>query len=148
MLRLAATIGVLLDVLDALVAVSSDMPRLRAAPIAQEMLKLMGGLYRAGAQDIQHLSLDLLAHQKPRMPRDHTLAHDDLQREAARVAALEETDARPAPPSSRPRAVWPSRASGSCAWRRPCATMRRRKRRSGRWIFPRSKPLGCTIRAS
>ncbi len=93
-MRLAAMIGVLLDVLDALVAVSSDMPRLRAAPIAQEMLMHMGGLYRAGALDIQHLSLDLLAHKRPRMPADHTLAHDALQREAARVAALEEIDAQ------------------------------------------------------
>ena len=64
-MRLAAMIGVLLDVLDALVAVQSDMPRLRAAPIAQMMLTHMGGLYRAGALDIQHLSLDLLAHKKP-----------------------------------------------------------------------------------
>jgi uncharacterized membrane protein YccC len=92
-LRLAATIGVLLDAFDALVAVQSDMPRLRAAPAAQTMLTRMGVLYRAGALDIQHLSLDLLAHRKPRMPADHSLAHEALQREAARVAALEETDA-------------------------------------------------------
>jgi uncharacterized membrane protein YccC len=92
-LRLAATIGVLLDVLDALVAAQSDMARLRAAPAAKTMLARMGVLYRAGALDIQHLSLDLLAHEKPRLPADHTLAHEALQREAARVVELEEIDA-------------------------------------------------------
>jgi uncharacterized membrane protein YccC len=91
--RLAATIAVQLDALDALVAVQCEMPRLREAPSARTLLARMGVLYRAGALDLEHLSLDLLAHQTPRLPADHSLAHDALQREAERLAAHAETPA-------------------------------------------------------
>lgn len=89
--RLAATIGILLDAFDALVAAQCDLPHLRVAPIARTLLSRIGVLLRAAALDLQHLSLDLLAHETPRLPADHSLARDALRREADRVIALEET---------------------------------------------------------
>ncbi len=61
-LRLAATIGVMLDVFDDLLASTCDLPRLRKTPDAGKLLARIGLLLRAGALDIQRLSLDLLAH--------------------------------------------------------------------------------------
>lgn len=90
--RLAATIGVLLDVLDALVAAQCDLPRLRADPAAKTLLKRVGVLLRAAALDIQHLSLDLLAHEAPRLPADHSLAREATRREADRLEALEDVN--------------------------------------------------------
>jgi uncharacterized membrane protein YccC len=90
--RLAATIGILLDAFDALVAAQCDLPQLRAAPGAQRLLARIGILLRASALDLQHLSLDLLAHKAPRLPPDHSVARDAMRREAFRVIALEETN--------------------------------------------------------
>jgi uncharacterized membrane protein YccC len=89
-IRLAATIGIELDVFDALVAAQSDLPQLRAAPAAQTLLARLGILLRAGALDLQHLSLDLLAHKAPRLPADHSVARDAMHREAVRVMAQDE----------------------------------------------------------
>jgi uncharacterized membrane protein YccC len=89
--RLAATIGILLDAFDALVAAQCDLPRLRAAPSAQKLLARIGILLRASALDLQHLSLDLLAHKTPRLPADHSVARDAMRREAFRLIGLEET---------------------------------------------------------
>ena len=88
-LRLAATVGVQLDVFDDLVASTCDMPRLRAAPGAARLLARVVLLLRAAALDIQRLSLDLIAHRAPRLPPDHSLAFEALQREAARILSLD-----------------------------------------------------------
>ena len=89
--RLAATIGIELDAFDALVAAQCDLPQLRAAPETQKLMARIGILLRAGALDLQHLSLDLLAHKAPRLPADHSVARDAMRREAFRVMALEDT---------------------------------------------------------
>ena len=89
--RLAATIGVLLDVFDALVAAQCDLPRLRAAPFARTLLTRIGVLLRAAALDIQHLSLDLLAHREPSLPADHSIARDAMRREVQRLLDLADT---------------------------------------------------------
>jgi uncharacterized membrane protein YccC len=89
---LAATIGILLDTFDALVAAQCDLPRLRRALVARTLLSRIGVLARATAIDLQHLSLDLVAHRTPRLPPDHSLAREAVRREADRVSALAETD--------------------------------------------------------
>lgn len=90
-MRLAATIGLLLDVFDALVASLADMPDLREAAGAQTLLQRIGIVIRASAIDLQHLSIELLRHETPTLPRDHGLAFSAAEREAARVIALDET---------------------------------------------------------
>ena len=89
--RLAATIGVLLDAFDALVASLCQLPDLRAMKSARNLLKRIGIVLRAGALDLQHLSLDLIYNKTPKLPPDHSLAHDAAMREAERVIALPET---------------------------------------------------------
>jgi uncharacterized membrane protein YccC len=85
--RLAASIGLMLDTLDALVAAQCDLPELRRLPAAEEWMRRVGVLLRATALDIQHLSLDLLAHRAPSLPKDHQLARDAVRREGERLAA-------------------------------------------------------------
>jgi uncharacterized membrane protein YccC len=92
-IRLAATIGILLDTFDALVAAQCDLPRLRAAPAAKTLLTRIGVLIRATAIDLQHLSIDMLAHAIPHLPADHQLARDAVRREADKVSQDPGTDA-------------------------------------------------------
>ena len=80
--RLAATIGVLLDAFDALVASLCHLPDLRNMKAARMLLKRIGVLLRAGALDLQHLSLDLIYNKTPKLPPDHSLAYDSAVREA------------------------------------------------------------------
>jgi uncharacterized membrane protein YccC len=87
-LRLAATIGLMLDVFDALVAALCDIPKLRETPEAATLLARVAVLLRAGALDIQRLSLDLLAHREPKLPPDHAIAFNAAQKEADRLLAL------------------------------------------------------------
>ncbi len=89
--RLAATIGILLDTLDTLVAAQCDLPHLRDALVTRTLIERIGVLLRAAALDLQHLSLDLLANRSPSLPADHSLARDATHREAMRVVALQET---------------------------------------------------------
>jgi uncharacterized membrane protein YccC len=88
-LRLAATIGLMLDVFDALVAALCDIPKLRRTPEATTLLARIAVLLRAGSLDIQRLSLDLLAHREPKLPPDHAIAFNAAQREADRLLALD-----------------------------------------------------------
>ena len=87
-IRLAATIGLLLDVFDALVASLADLPELRENPEAKGLLQRIGIVIRAAAIDLQHLSIDLLRHESPSLPRDHGRAFAAAEREAARILAL------------------------------------------------------------
>lgn len=88
--RLAATIGILLDVFDALVATVSEMPDLRKMPAAATLLRRIGVVMRAAALDLQHLSLDVLQHSRPSLPPDHSLAFDAMRREADKLLAQAE----------------------------------------------------------
>jgi len=83
-LRLAATIGILLDAFDALVAAQCDVSRIRAAPASASLLKRGRAALRLGALDLDHLSLEILTTGRPTLPPDHQLAIDALGREAAR----------------------------------------------------------------
>ena len=91
--RLAASIGLMLDTLDALVAAQCDLPELRRLPAAAEWMRRVDILIRATALDVQHLGLDLLAHRAPALPRDHQLARDSVRREGLRLIADEDTPA-------------------------------------------------------
>jgi len=82
--RLAATIGILLDAFDALVAAQSDMARIRETPNSSALLSHIVEALRVGALDLNHLSLEILRTDRPRLPPDHQLAIDALAREAAR----------------------------------------------------------------
>jgi uncharacterized membrane protein YccC len=84
-LRLAATIGILLDTLDALVAAHIELAELRASEATATLRTRIGVTLRAASLDLQHLSLDLLSNQAPSLPPDHTLAADALKREAFKL---------------------------------------------------------------
>ncbi len=88
--RLAATIGLLLDVFDALVAAQSDLVSLRDIPAAETLLTRVGVAIRAAALDLQHLSLELLTTTNPGLPPGHEVATNAMRREAARLVAAGE----------------------------------------------------------
>jgi uncharacterized membrane protein YccC len=85
--RLAASIGILLDALDALVAAQCDVELIRKTPGAAAVLARIGDALRVGSLDLSHLSIELLTTGHPILPPDHQLAIDALNREAARVEA-------------------------------------------------------------
>jgi len=93
-LRLAASIGILLDALDALVASQCDVELIRKTSAAATVLARIGEALRVGSLDLEHLSLELLTASRPVLPPDHQLAIDALEREAARVEAGEAMDAK------------------------------------------------------
>ena len=84
-LRLAATIGILLDAFDALVAAHIELVELRGTEATATLRARIGVTLRAASLDLQHLSLDLLSNQTPSLPPDHSLAIDALKREAAKL---------------------------------------------------------------
>src|SRR3984957_8809689 len=86
-MRLAASIGILLDALDALVAAQCDVELIRKTPGAATVLARIGDALRIGAHDLQHLSIELLTTGRPTLPPDHQFAIDSLRNEAARVEA-------------------------------------------------------------
>ena len=84
-MRLSASIGILLDALDALIAAQCDVELIRKTPGAAAVLARIGDALRVGSLDLRHLSLELLATGHPTLPPDHQLAIDALKREAARL---------------------------------------------------------------
>jgi uncharacterized membrane protein YccC len=86
-MRLSASIGILLDALDALIAAQCDVELIRTTPGAAAVLARIGDALRIGSLDLSHLSLELLATGHPTLPPDHQLAVDALKREAARGEA-------------------------------------------------------------
>jgi uncharacterized membrane protein YccC len=80
-LRLAATIGILLDAFDALVAAQCDVGLIRETQAAGTLLERIGDALRIGALDLEHLSLELLTTGHPALPPDHQIAIDALKRE-------------------------------------------------------------------
>jgi uncharacterized membrane protein YccC len=97
-MRLAATIGVLLDAFDALVAAQCDVALIRQTPAARLLLQRIDEALRIGSADLEHLSLELLTTAHPALPPDHELAIDALKRELLRLEAGKEMnpDARSA----------------------------------------------------
>ena len=91
-LRLAATIGIVLDALDAMVAAHIELAALRGAPAAATLMARIGVTLRAASLDLQHLSLALLSNPAPSLPPDHSLASDALKRESLRLAESGELD--------------------------------------------------------
>ena len=83
--RLAATIGILLDAFDALIAAQCDVALVRDAPEAASLLKHIRAAIRVGALDLGHLSSEILTTARPRLPPDHQLAIDAVEREAAKI---------------------------------------------------------------
>jgi len=86
-MRLAASIGILLDALDALVAAQCDVELIRTTPGAAAVLARIGDALRMGSLDLEHLSIELLTTGHPTLPPDHQLAIDALKDEAVRVEA-------------------------------------------------------------
>jgi uncharacterized membrane protein YccC len=86
-MRLSASIGIVLDALDALIAAQCDVELIRKTPGAAAVLARIGDALRVGSLDLEHLSLELLTTGHPILPPDHQLAIDALKREAARVEA-------------------------------------------------------------
>ncbi|MGA2794117.1 MAG: FUSC family membrane protein [Roseiarcus sp.] len=84
-LRLVATLAILLDALDALVAAHIELAQLRGAEAAATLMARIGVTLRAASIDLQHLSLGLLSNAAPSLPPDHSLAADALKREAERL---------------------------------------------------------------
>ena len=84
-LRLAATIGILLDAFDALVAAQRDVALIRDAPAAASLLQHIRAALRVGALDLDDLSLEILTTDRPTLPPDHQLAIDALEREAEKL---------------------------------------------------------------
>ena len=84
-MRLSASIGILLDALDALVAAQCDVELIRKTSEAAAVLARIGDALRVGSLDLRHLSLELLATGHPTLPPDHQLAIDALKLEASRV---------------------------------------------------------------
>jgi uncharacterized membrane protein YccC len=84
-MRLAASIGIVLDALDALIAAQCDVELMRNTPEASPVLARIGDALRVGSLDLRHLSLELLTTGRPTLPPDHQLAIDALNRERARV---------------------------------------------------------------
>ena len=64
-LRLAASIGILLDALDALVAAQCDVELIRETPAAATVLARIGDALRVGSLDLDHLSLGAPDHRPP-----------------------------------------------------------------------------------
>jgi uncharacterized membrane protein YccC len=92
-LRLAASIGVLLDAFDALVAAQCDVRKARSASPSTPLIARIDAALRVGADDLDHLSLELLATDRPTLPPDHQLAIDALRREAGHLNETQEPDA-------------------------------------------------------
>ena len=86
-LRLAATIGILLDGFDSLIAAQSALGALRRTTGAHTLMARAGVVLRAACLDLRHLSIDLLAHAQPALPPDHARAADALKRAADALLA-------------------------------------------------------------
>ncbi len=84
-MRLSASIGILLDALDAVIAAQCDVELIRRTPGAAAVLARIGDALRVGSLDLGHLSIELLTTGHPTLPPDHQLAIEALKREAARV---------------------------------------------------------------
>ena len=92
--RLAASIGVLLDAFDGLVAAQCDLALIRASRAFAPMLKQIEAALSVGAADLDHLSLELLATRQPVLPPDHHVQIEALRREALLLEEAKKEDPR------------------------------------------------------
>jgi uncharacterized membrane protein YccC len=81
-LRLAASIGILLDAFDDLVAAHVELAELRRSEGCKTLMARIRVMLRVSALDLDKLSIDLLSQAAPRLPPDHSLASYALLREA------------------------------------------------------------------
>ncbi len=88
-LRLSATIGILLDGFDALVASQCDVAVVRDTPQAAPLLERARAAMRTASFNLARLALDLLTTGKPKLPPDHRRALVEMRREAARLESDE-----------------------------------------------------------
>jgi uncharacterized membrane protein YccC len=89
--RLAASIGILLDAFDQFVAAHVELQDIRRSEACATLRARIRVLLRASAIDLDRLSLDLLSNAAPRLPPDHSLASEALLREADRLTDNETT---------------------------------------------------------
>jgi uncharacterized membrane protein YccC len=85
-LRLSATIGILLDAFDALIAAQCDVAKVRDTPQAEALLSRARSALRIASLDLSRLAIEVLTPGAPRLSGDHKLATEALQREAIRLA--------------------------------------------------------------
>ena len=126
-LRLAATIGVLLDGFDALVAAQCDVALIRNTPTAGTLLARIRDALRVGALDLEHLSLELLTtEQADAAARPPGRDRRAETRGGASWKPMMRRTRKRARRSTPQRVVsfWRSATSGG--WRRPCRATRRR----------------------
>ncbi len=90
-IRFAASIGIVLDAYDQLVAAHVELQEIRRSAVCRTLMARIRVLLRASAIDLDRLSLDLLSNAAPRLPPDHSLASEALLREAGRLADDEAT---------------------------------------------------------
>jgi uncharacterized membrane protein YccC len=90
--QLAATIGILLDAFDALIAAQCDIVKVRSARSSDRLLEHIGAALREGSLDLEHLSLEMLATDRPTLPADHQVAIDALKREAEQLDTADAPD--------------------------------------------------------
>jgi uncharacterized membrane protein YccC len=91
-IRLSATIGILLDAFDALVAAQSDVAVVRDTQQAVPLLDLTRSSLRSASYSLGHLALELLTTRTPKLPPDHRRTLVAMRREAARLEADETID--------------------------------------------------------
>ncbi|HXW19576.1 MAG TPA: FUSC family membrane protein, partial [Roseiarcus sp.] len=84
-IRLAASIGILLDAFDNLVAAHVELPELRRWEACKTLMERIRVMLRVAALDLDQLSLDLLSQTSPRLPPDHALASEALMRETEKL---------------------------------------------------------------
>jgi hypothetical protein len=84
-IRLAASIGILLDAYDQLVSAHVELAIVRGSEACKTLRARIRVTLRASAIDLDRLSLDLLSNSAPRLPPDHSLASYALLREADRL---------------------------------------------------------------
>jgi uncharacterized membrane protein YccC len=84
-IRLAASIGILLDAFDNLVAAHVELPELRRWEGCKTLMERIRVMLRVAALDLDQLSLDLLAQASPRLPPDHSVASEALMRETQKL---------------------------------------------------------------
>src|ERR1700722_17251480 len=84
-IRLAASIGILLDAYDQLVSAHVELAIVRGSEACKTLRARIRVTLRASAIDLDRLSLDLLSNSAPRLPPDHSLASYALLRAADRL---------------------------------------------------------------
>jgi uncharacterized membrane protein YccC len=86
-LRLAATIGILLDAFDALIAAQCNVAVVRETEGSEPLLGRIRSALRVGALDLRHLGFELLRTRNPTLPPDHASAADGINEATVALAS-------------------------------------------------------------